>query len=125
MCFIKHFLNTCRTTETYEAQITWVTPSVRQSEFKLSRFQNRSLMVRHWAPSCRPSAYDPGIMGANNILERVASLKEEMEDLRAANARLDEPRWKKGSYESRLSRLEEIKTELAEIIGQFKRTGTD
>jgi hypothetical protein len=64
-------------------------------------------------------------MNANNILERVASLKQEMEDLRAANARLDEPRWKKGSYESRLSRLEEIKAELAEMLYEFKRTGTD
>ena len=64
-------------------------------------------------------------MDAKHILERVASLKQEMQDLRVANAHLEEPRPSRGSHEARLSRLEQIKTELAEIIGQFKRTGTD
>jgi hypothetical protein len=64
-------------------------------------------------------------MDAKHILERVTSLRQEMEDLRVANSRLDEPRWKKGSYEARLSRLEEIKAELAEMLYEFKRTGTD
>jgi hypothetical protein len=64
-------------------------------------------------------------MDAKHMLERVASLKHEMQDLRVANARLDEPRWKKESYESRLSRLEEIKAELAKMLYEFKRTGTD
>ena len=64
-------------------------------------------------------------MDAKHVLERVASLKLEMEDLRVANARLDEPRWSKGNYEARLSRLEEIKAELAEMLYEFKRTGTD
>ena len=59
------------------------------------------------------------------MLERVASLKQEMQDLRVANARLDEPRWRTQSYETRLSRLEEIKAELAEMLYEFKRTGTD
>jgi len=62
---------------------------------------------------------------AKHILERVSTLKHEMQDLRVANARLDEPRWKEGSYESRLSRLEEMKAELAEMLYEFKRTGTD
>jgi hypothetical protein len=62
---------------------------------------------------------------AKHILERVASLKQEMRDLQVANARLDEPRRSKGSYEARLSRLEQIKMELAEMLYEFKRTGTD
>lgn len=69
-------------------------------------------------------AYDP-LMDAKHMLERVATLKQEMQNLHVANARLDEPRWKKGSYEARLSRLEEIKAELAEMLYEFKRTGTD
>lgn len=64
-------------------------------------------------------------MDAKHMLERVATLKQEMQNLHVANARLDEPRWKKGSYEARLSRLEEIKAELAEMLYEFKRTGTD
>jgi len=64
-------------------------------------------------------------MDAKHILERVATLKLEMQELRVENARLDEPRWKKEGYESRLSRLEEIKAELAEMLYEFKRTGTD
>ncbi len=59
------------------------------------------------------------------MLERVASFKQEMQDLRVANARLDEPRWRTQSYETRLSPLEEIKLELAEMLHEFKRTGTD
>jgi hypothetical protein len=62
---------------------------------------------------------------ARHILERVASLKQEMRDLQVANARLDEPRWSKGNYEARLSRLEQIKLELAAMLDGFKRTGTD
>jgi hypothetical protein len=64
-------------------------------------------------------------MDAKHILERVASLKQEMQDLRIANARLDEPRHSKGSYDSRVSRLEEIKLELAEMLHEFKRTSTN
>jgi hypothetical protein len=64
-------------------------------------------------------------MDANHILERVASLKQEMEDLLVANARLDEPRPSKGNYQARVSRLEQIKMELAALLDQFKRTGTD
>ena len=64
-------------------------------------------------------------MDAKHILERVASLKQEMRDLQVANARLDEPRRSNRSYEARLSRLEQIKMELAEMLYQFKRTGTD
>jgi hypothetical protein len=64
-------------------------------------------------------------MDAKHMLERVAILKQEMQDLRAANARLDEPRPSKGNYEARLSRLEEIKLELSEMLYEFKRTGTD
>jgi hypothetical protein len=82
-------------------------------------------MVPHQTPNCRPSAYDPGVMDAKHVLERVAGLKQEMQDLRVANARLDEPRHSKGNYESRLSRLENIKAELAEMLYEFKRTGTD
>jgi hypothetical protein len=55
------------------------------------------------------------------ILERVAILKQEMRDLQVANAQLDEPRWSKGSYEARLSRLEQIKIELAAMLEEFKR----
>jgi hypothetical protein len=61
-------------------------------------------------------------MDANHILERVASLKHEMLDLRVANARLDERRSSKGNYQARLLRLEQIKMELAEMLNQFKRT---
>jgi hypothetical protein len=64
-------------------------------------------------------------MDAKHILERVETLKHEMQDLQVANARLDEPRQSRGSYEARLSRLEEIKAELAEMLYEFKRTGTD
>jgi hypothetical protein len=64
-------------------------------------------------------------MDAKHILERIASLKQEMRDLQVANARLDEPRSGKGSYESRLLRLEQIKLELAEMLYGFKHTGTD
>ena len=71
------------------------------------------------------SAYDLGVIDAKHMLERVASLKQEMLDLRVANARLDEPRHNRGNYESRLSRLEQIKMELAEMLYEFKRTGTD
>jgi hypothetical protein len=60
-------------------------------------------------------------LDAKHILERVASLKQEMQDLQVANARLDEPRWGKGCYESRLLRLHQIKLELAEMLNQFKR----
>jgi hypothetical protein len=62
---------------------------------------------------------------AKHILERVASLKQEMRDLQVANARFDQPRWSKGGYESRLSRLEQIKMELAAMLNKFMRTGTD
>jgi hypothetical protein len=64
-------------------------------------------------------------MDAKHVLERVASLKQEMQDLLVANARLDEPRHNRGNYKSRLSRLEEIKLELAEMLHEFKRTSTN
>ena len=64
-------------------------------------------------------------MDAKHILERVASLKQEMQDLQVANARLDEPRPSKGNYEARFSRLEQIRMELATLLDQFKRIGTD
>ena len=60
---------------------------------------------------------------AKHILERVAGLKQEIQELQVANARLDEPRSSKGSYESRVSRLHKIKLELAEMLYEFKRTG--
>jgi hypothetical protein len=62
---------------------------------------------------------------AKHILERVVSLKQEMRDLQVANARLDESRSSQGNYESRFSRLEQIKMELAEMLYEFKRTGTN
>jgi hypothetical protein len=62
---------------------------------------------------------------ANHILERVAVLRQEMQDLQVANAQLDEPRSAKRSYESRVARLHQIKLELAEILYEFKRTGTE
>jgi hypothetical protein len=65
-----------------------------------------------------------GGMDAKHILERVASLKQEMQDLRVENARLDEPRHSRGNYEARFSRLEQIKMELAEMLDEFKRTRT-
>ena len=71
-----------------------------------------------------PLAYDR-LVDAKHTLERIASLKQEMRGLQVANARLDESRQSKGSYESRLSRLDQIKMELAEMLHQFKRTGTD
>jgi hypothetical protein len=61
---------------------------------------------------------------ARHILERVASLKQEIKDLQFENARLDEPRSSKESYEPRLSRLHKIKMELAEMLYEFKRTRT-
>ena len=64
-------------------------------------------------------------MDARHIVERVASLKQEVRDLQVANARRDEPRWSKGGYESRLSRLEQIKMELAAMLDEFKRTRTN
>jgi hypothetical protein len=63
-------------------------------------------------------------MDAKHDLERVASLRQEMQDLRVANARLDEPRASKGNYEARFSRLEQIRMELATLLDQFKRTET-
>jgi hypothetical protein len=59
-------------------------------------------------------------MDAAHILERLARLKQEMQDLQCANARLDEPRWGNGCYESRLLRLQQIKMDLAEMLSQFK-----
>jgi hypothetical protein len=82
-------------------------------------------MVRHQTSNRRPLTYDSAVMDAKNILERVASLKEEMQDLLVANARLDEPRHSRGNYEARRSRLEEIKLELAEMLYDFKRRGTN
>ena len=64
-------------------------------------------------------------MDAKHMLERVATLKQEMQNLHVANARLDEPRHSRGNYEARFSRLEQIKAELAEMLYEFKRTGTD
>jgi CMP-2-keto-3-deoxyoctulosonic acid synthetase len=64
-------------------------------------------------------------MDAKHILERVAVLKHEMEDLQVVNVGPDEPRLSKGVYEARLSRLEQIKMELAALLDQFKRTGTN
>jgi hypothetical protein len=64
-------------------------------------------------------------MDAKHVQERVASLKQEMQDLLVANARLDEPRPTRGSHEARLLRLEQIKMELAEMLDQFKRTRTN
>ena len=63
-------------------------------------------------------------MDAKHVLERVASLKQEMQDLRVENARRDEPRHSRGNYEARFSRLEQIKMELAEMLDEFKRTRT-
>jgi hypothetical protein len=60
-------------------------------------------------------------MDAKYILERVAILKQEMRDLQNADTRLGEPRWSKGVYESRVSRLEQIKLELAAMLEEFKR----
>ena len=67
--------------------------------------------------------YDPG-MDAKQILERVAILKQEMRDLQNADTRIDEPRWSKGVYEARVSRLEQIKLELAALLDLFKRART-
>jgi hypothetical protein len=74
-------------------------------------------------PASNLSAYDR-LMNAKHILERVSTLKHEMQDLRIANARLDEPRHSKGSYEARLTRLEQIRMELATLPDQFTRTET-
>jgi hypothetical protein len=82
-------------------------------------------MVPHQTPNCRPSAYDPGVMDAKHVLEGVAGLKQEMQNLQVENARLHESRQSKGSYQSRLLRLEQIKIEVAEMLCEFKRTGTD
>ena len=81
-------------------------------------------MVRHRTSNCRPLAYDSAVMDAKDILDRVAVLKQEMEDLQVVNVGPDEPRLSKGVYEARLSRLEQIKMELAALLDQFKRTGT-
>jgi hypothetical protein len=62
-------------------------------------------------------------MGAKDILERVALLKQEMRDLQIVNARLDEPQSSKESYESRIARLHQIKLDLAEMLYAFKREG--
>jgi len=88
-------------------------------------FEHAQIPNSPQTPNCRLLAYDPGVMDAKHVLERVAILKQEMQDWRVENARLDEPRHSRGGQEARLSRLEQFKTELAEIIGQFKRTGTD
>jgi hypothetical protein len=63
-------------------------------------------------------------MDAKYILERIASLKHEMQDLQTVNIGPDEPRPSKGIYEARLSRLEQIRMELATLLDQFKRKGT-
>jgi len=85
----------------------------------------RKSLTRHTHRIAADRAYDLGVMDAKHMLERVTSLKQEMLDLRVANARLDEPRSSKGNYQARLSRLEQIKMELAEMLYEFKRTGTD
>jgi hypothetical protein len=82
-------------------------------------------MVRHRTSKCRPLAYDSAVMDAKNILERVAVLKHEMQDLQLVNVGSDEPRPSKGNYEARVFRLEQIRMELAALLDQFKRTGTN
>ena len=89
-----------------------------------SEISSKVSMVRHRTSNCRPLAYDSAVMDAKHILERVAVLKHEMEDLQVVNVGPDEPRLSKGVYEARLSRLEQIKMELAALLDQFKRTGT-
>jgi len=82
-------------------------------------------MVRHRTSNRRPLAYDSAVMDAKDILERVAVLKHEMEDLQVVNIGPVEPRLSKGIYEARVSRLEQIKMELVALLDQFKRTRTN
>ena len=65
---------------------------------------------------------------AKHILERVARLKQEMQELQESNAlyrhRADRT-WDIRAYEVRRDRLQEIRAELAGILKEFQRTGTE
>jgi hypothetical protein len=64
-------------------------------------------------------------MDATDISSRLSSLKKEMRDLQESNvrwARLDRAsQIGRTEHQSRRDRLEEIKVELASMLGQFKR----
>jgi predicted nuclease with TOPRIM domain len=68
-------------------------------------------------------------MDAKQILERVARLREEMQEIQDLNSltehRLDRTHEGVGAYEMRRDRLNEIRSELAGMLDQFKPTGTD
>jgi hypothetical protein len=67
-------------------------------------------------------------MDTKHILERIASLRQEMQELQDLNGlywRLREPsNTSLGDHNSRRERLEQIKAELAEMLYEFKRIGT-
>ena len=75
-----------------------------------------------------PLQYDRPV-DAKYILERVARLKQEMQELQGLNAlyshRSDCTRIGMKAYEVRCDRLKEIRAELAGMLDQFKPTGTD
>lgn len=73
-------------------------------------------------------AYDPWVVEAKHILERVVRLKQEMQELQESNAlyrHRSDRTWDIRAYEVRRDRLQEIKLELAEMLDEFKQTGTN
>jgi predicted nuclease with TOPRIM domain len=66
---------------------------------------------------------------AKDILERVARLREEMQEIQELNSltehRLDRTHEGVRAYEMRRNRLKEIRQELSGILKEFQRTGTD
>jgi hypothetical protein len=67
-------------------------------------------------------------MDAKHILERVARLKQEMQELRELNAlyrHRSDRTWDVKAYEVRRDRLKEIRVELAGMLDQFKQARTN
>jgi hypothetical protein len=71
-------------------------------------------------------AYDPYVVDAKEILERVTRLREEMQEIQDLNT-LYEHSSHEGikAYEKRRDRLREIREELARTLDQLRRTGTN
>ena len=67
-------------------------------------------------------------MDAKHILERVARLKQEMQELRELNAlyrHRSDRTWDVKAYEVRRDRLKEIRVELAGMLDQLKQARTN
>jgi hypothetical protein len=65
---------------------------------------------------------------AKHTLERVARLKQEMQELQESNAlyrHRSDRTWDIRAYEVHRDRLKEIRAELAEMLDEFKQTGAN